>query len=119
MSTGNNTESADERPEFFTIGEVSDRTGIKTSVLRFWEKEFEGLRPKKNKFGHRAYTLEDIELIIKIKGLLYEEGHTIKGAKKLISETSLKVFPKIDSAKKNDIKSKLLEILSILNEGRK
>jgi len=66
---------------YYSISEVAQITGIKPYVLRFWEKEFGLLRPKKNKAGNRSYQQKDIDLINQIKHLLYEEGYTIEGAK--------------------------------------
>ncbi len=66
---------------YYSISEVAEITGIKPYVLRFWEKEFPSLRPKKNKAGNRTYQLKDIDLINQIKHLLYENGFTIEGAK--------------------------------------
>jgi DNA-binding transcriptional MerR regulator len=71
---------------FFTIGEVSRLTGIKSYVLRYWENEFPALRPKKSNTGQRRYRKKDIELIMLIKRLLYQEGYTIQGAKKKIAQ---------------------------------
>ncbi len=100
-----------EEKNYFTIGEVSSKTDIKTTVLRFWESEFEELNPRKNKFGHRVYTKEDIEVILKIKDLLYNQGLTIKGAKNI-----LRTDKPISNSK--EIKKQLLEILSILKDNR-
>ena len=66
---------------YYSISEVAQTTGIKPYVLRFWEKEFGVLKPKKNKAGNRSYQKKDIDLINQIKHLLYEEGYTIEGAK--------------------------------------
>ena len=66
---------------YYSISEVESMTGIKPYVLRFWEKEFSLLKPKKNKAGNRSYQKKDIDLINQIKHLLYEEGFTIDGAK--------------------------------------
>ena len=66
---------------YYSISEVESMTGIKAYVLRFWEKEFGQLRPKKNKAGNRSYQKKDIDLINQIKHLLYEDGYTIEGAK--------------------------------------
>jgi len=66
---------------YYSISEVSQITKIKPYVLRFWEKEFNLLKPKKNKAGNRSYQQRDIDLINQIKHLLYEEGYTIEGAK--------------------------------------
>lgn len=76
-----------EFPEklYYTIGEVKEITGIEAYVLRFWETEFSSLRPRKNKKGHRTYKKKDIELILKIKELLYENKFTIPGARAVLS----------------------------------
>ena len=75
---------APEIPEksLFRIGEVSRLTETKTFVLRFWETEFPTLQPVKSPSGHRLYRREDIETVLQIKRLLYEEGFTIAGARK-------------------------------------
>lgn len=67
---------------YFTIGEVSQIIGIQQHVLRNWEKEIGFLKPKKKDSGHRLYTKKDLEIIIRIKELLYDELYTIPGAKK-------------------------------------
>jgi DNA-binding transcriptional MerR regulator len=71
---------------FFKIGEVSEITETEPYVLRYWETEFSPLLPAKNKSGQRIYKKSDIEMIQKIKHLLYEEGFTIAGAKKRLAE---------------------------------
>lgn len=65
---------------FFRIGEVAEITGVKRHVLRFWEKEFRGLRPPKSRTNQRRYRRQDIELILRIKELLWERKFTIEGA---------------------------------------
>jgi DNA-binding transcriptional MerR regulator len=70
----------------FRIGEVSRLTGTKAFVLRFWESEFPTLQPVKSPTGQRLYRREDIETVFEIKRLLYEEGFTIAGARKHLSE---------------------------------
>lgn len=67
--------------KYYSISEVADETGLKAYVLRFWEKEFPGLRPKKNRAGIRVYQRKDIDLLLRIKHLLYKEGFTIPGAR--------------------------------------
>lgn len=69
---------------YYKIGEVCEITGIQPHVLRYWESEFPVLKPVKNTAGQRVYRQRDIELIGRIKKLLYEEGFTISGAKKQI-----------------------------------
>ena len=75
---------------FFKIGEVAKLTGVEQHVLRYWEDEFEVLQPKKNKSGQRFYEKKDVELIIKIKRLLYLERYTIAGAKQKMRESKKK-----------------------------
>jgi DNA-binding transcriptional MerR regulator len=70
----------------FRIGEVSRLTATKTFVLRFWESEFPMLQPVKSPSGHRLYRREDIETVLEIKRLLYDEGFTIAGARKHLAE---------------------------------
>jgi DNA-binding transcriptional MerR regulator len=66
---------------YYFMGEVNKITGLKPHVLRYWETEFPALNPKKNEKGKRIYQKKDIELVLKIKELLYEKKFTIKGAK--------------------------------------
>ena len=67
---------------YYRIGEVEAMTGVAAYVLRYWESEFKLLRPKKNPAGQRIYRRRDIETVLRIKQLLYDEGFTIAGAKK-------------------------------------
>lgn len=71
---------------FYRIGEACKKVDIQPYVLRYWETEFPALDPDKSKSGQRVYSEEDIELIRRIKELLYEEGYTIAGAKKRLAE---------------------------------
>src|SRR5574337_21368 len=73
-------------PELFRIGEVSRLTDTKPFVLRYWETEFPTLQPVKSPSGHRLYRREDIETVLKIKRLLYDEGFTIAGARRHLRE---------------------------------
>lgn len=70
---------------YFRIGEVSKIAGLPTYVLRFWETEFPRIRPKRTSSGQRLYTRNDIELVLKIKNLLYEKKFTIQGARQHLS----------------------------------
>jgi DNA-binding transcriptional MerR regulator len=67
---------------FFKIGEVCEITDTQPYVLRYWESEFPALAPAKNSSGQRIYRRRDIETVLRIKQLLYDEGFTIAGAKK-------------------------------------
>ena len=69
---------------YYSIGEVSDITELKQYVLRYWETEFPHLKPNKNSAGNRIYRQNDIENLLEIKNLLYNEKFTIKGAKQYI-----------------------------------
>src|SRR5271156_2318731 len=66
---------------YFRIGEVSDLLGVEPYVLRYWETEFPALAPKKSGTGHRLYRRKDVELLLKIKHLLYDKRYTIEGAR--------------------------------------
>jgi DNA-binding transcriptional MerR regulator len=65
---------------YYSIGEVCDLTGLKPHVLRYWETQFDVLSPTKNRAGNRVYRSKDIELVLLVKHLLYEEKYTIEGA---------------------------------------
>ncbi len=79
-----------EIPEklYFRIGEVSRLTRTPQYVLRFWETQFPMLKPKKSPTGHRMFRRKEVELILEIKKLLYQEGFTIEGARKHLSQES-------------------------------
>ncbi len=68
----------------FKIGEVADLVGIRQYVLRYWESEFEPLKPKRSKSAQRMYTRRDIEIVMMIKKLLYRDKFSIEGAKKAL-----------------------------------
>jgi DNA-binding transcriptional MerR regulator len=67
---------------FYKIGEVSKIVGVEPYVLRYWETEFSFLKPRKNKSGQRVYIKRDVELLLDIKKLLYQERYTIEGVRK-------------------------------------
>ncbi len=73
---------------YFRIGEVSDIVGVKPYVLRYWESEFPDIKPSKSKSGQRLYKRRDVELLVGIKRLLYDERFTIDGARKRLKEWS-------------------------------
>src|SRR5438477_12569914 len=78
--------SLDLESGLYRIGEVSRMTGVKAFVLRYWETEFPMLEPEKGPNGRRSYRQQDVELIRKIKRLLYDEGFTIAGARRHLRE---------------------------------
>lgn len=90
---------------YFRIGEVSDIVGVKPYVLRYWESEFGDINPTKSKSGQRLYKRRDVELLMAIKRLLYEERFTINGARKRLKEigrtehsTEVSVAPKANTS---------------------
>jgi len=73
---------------YYRIGEVETITEVPAYVLRYWESEFKLLRPKKNPAGQRLYRKKDLDLVLRIKGLLYDERLTLEGAKKRLRSES-------------------------------
>lgn len=71
---------------YFRIGEVSDIVGVKPYVLRYWESEFQDIKPSKSRSGQRLYKRRDVEMLIGIKKLLYDERFTIDGARRHLKE---------------------------------
>ena len=100
----------------YSISEVSDLTGIKPYVLRFWEKEFLILKPKKNRAGNRSYQLKDIDTINQIKHLLYDDGYTIEGARTRLKDSKQKKRGGSKQKENIRLKSLLSDIKKELNE---
>jgi DNA-binding transcriptional MerR regulator len=98
---------------FFKIGEVCEIAGVEPYVLRFWETEFKFLAPQKAKSGHRVYRRKDVEMVLKIKELLYERGFTIAGARKQLSRTREVQGPERDRIL-DRMRRELREILALL-----
>lgn len=93
---------------YHSIGEVSKITNIKSHVLRYWETEFPKLSPTKSSGGKRTYTIEDINLILEIKRLLYDEKFTIIGAKKVLNNSKVEK-EKLKTNVSDDFKTHLLK----------
>ena len=93
-------ESASIIPEklFFRIGEVCDLIKVQPHVLRYWETEFPMLAPQKNRAGQRVYRRKDVEMVLRIRDLLYEEKFTIAGAKKRLQDESRGGAPRVKLA---------------------
>ncbi len=81
---------------YYRIGEVEQITAVPAYVLRYWESEFKLLRPKKNPAGQRLYRPRDLELVQRIKALLYDERLTLEGAKKRLMTESRKTGQQLD-----------------------
>lgn len=95
---------------FYRIGDVAEITGIKPHVLRYWESEFSGLHPRKNRAGQRTYERRDVELILEIKTLLYEQGYTISGARQRLARQTKRVEKRARQSKTTGEVSQVLRI---------
>ena len=94
---------------YYSIGEVSEMTGLKQYVLRYWESEFSQLNPSKNSAGNRNYRKSDVDLINEIKELLYDRRFTIKGAKQhLKDKTKQPIKENVEQVK--SIKEKVIKL---------
>jgi DNA-binding transcriptional MerR regulator len=110
---------------YFRIGEVATLCQLPAYVLRFWESEFPQLRPVKSSTGQRMYRRRDVESVVRIKQLLYEQGFTIVGARQQLrteskidkSQTAIP-FPAHSNAELQNIRQGLREILNLLTARR-
>jgi len=121
-------EQAPEIPQrlYFRIGEVSRLVGVKPYVLRYWEREFAGLAPRKSSSGQRLYRRQDVELLLEIKRLLYEKRFTVEGARKHLGGARPAAKRRPDSRSRQDslfapaaagweqVRKDLAEILELL-----
>jgi DNA-binding transcriptional MerR regulator len=105
---------SDRHKIFYSIGEVSELTDLKSHILRYWESEFPTLRPEKRANGRRAYRKSDILLILTIKRLLYDEGYTITGARKKLAEAKRRGGR--DKEMIEEIQNDLDEVLKLLGD---
>jgi DNA-binding transcriptional MerR regulator len=106
---------------FLKIGEVAKWLGVKPHVLRYWESEFPSLKPRKNPSGQRIYAKADIEAIVEIKNLLYNQRYTISGAKKMLArhqeEEEVRVLTPSDPSFLQEVvhvKKHIQELLALL-----
>jgi DNA-binding transcriptional MerR regulator len=102
---------------YYTIGEVADAFGVNSSLIRFWEKEFNKLNPKKNSKGDRRYTPADVAYIELIFNLVKERGFTLEGAKQELSTNHQKLKNKKPLVDK--LKNLKAELISIKEELQK
>jgi DNA-binding transcriptional MerR regulator len=97
--------------KYYTIGEVAEQFGVATSLIRFWEGEFDIIKPKKNRKGNRQFTKEDIENVKLIYHLVKEKGFTLQGAKDTLKSDSESMRDKMDMLDSlKNIRSFLVEI---------
>lgn len=100
---------------YYTIGEVAEMFDVNTSLIRFWEKSFDIIKPKKNKKGNRLFTKEDIENFHLIYYLVKEQGMTLVGAQKRIKENKEGTVNTFDIVKTlNGIREMLLDVKETL-----
>ncbi|GLB47673.1 MerR family transcriptional regulator [Neptunitalea lumnitzerae] len=96
---------------YYNIGEVADAFQVNTSLIRFWEKEFDVLKPKKNAKGNRKFTREDIKNLQLIYHLVKERGFTLEGAKTHLKEEKAKTLNNFEIIRKlENIKAELIKI---------
>jgi DNA-binding transcriptional MerR regulator len=108
---------------YFRIGEVSGLVGVEPYVLRYWETEFPAVGPKKSDTGHRMYRRKEVELLLRIKYLLYEKKYTIEGARQYLSTIGKRRRP-VKSEQRElfsvdglpEIRKELAAILDLLNK---
>ena len=98
---------------FFTISKTAEIIGVQSHVLRFWEKKFSSINPKKSLSGRRFYSSNDIETLLKIKKLLYEDGFTIRGAVSIIDKSNLQNAENVDQTKN----MKLSKSINLIQQG--
>ena len=125
---GNNEQTIIPDRTYFKIGEVAEIVGVEPYVLRYWESEFPALRPIKSRSQQRMYRKRDVELLLKIKKLLYEDMYTIAGAKKQLNRMtekteSTQMALKLSSPNGNDhsellkkIEQELRDLVKLLDE---
>ena len=104
------------RKLYYSIREVAEITGLKPHVLRYWETEFESLRPKKNRAGNRAYTTRDIEIVERIRDLLKHDKYTTEGARQVLEREARQGGP--SSAVAPDLRRELTRLRAFLADAR-
>jgi len=96
---------------YYGIGEVAEAFGVNTSLIRFWEKEFDAIKPKKNAKGNRKFTQQDIKTLELIYHLVKERGFTLDGAKIHLKENKQKTLDQFEIIRKlESVKAELLKI---------
>jgi len=108
---------------YYSIGEVCDLTGLKPHVLRYWETQFDVLNPTKNRAGNRVFRPKEIEVILLVKHLLYEEKYTIEGARQQLLD--MRKAGELEEERQDvlepellaGMKAELQELLKVLTPG--
>jgi DNA-binding transcriptional MerR regulator len=95
---------------YFRIGDVAKLCGVAAYVLRFWETEFPQLKPNKGGTGQRLYRRKDVEMALRIKSLLYEQGYTIPGARQALRSDGAAAEPGVDAPMLSAVPKPSLEV---------
>ena len=119
MEANNNNHTKGPLPpipakRYFTIGEVSELCGVKPHVLRYWEQEFAQLKPVKRRGNRRYYQRHDVLMVRQIRGLLYEQGYTIGGARQRLDGEGAKQESAMSSQIVKQVRMELEEVLQLL-----
>ena len=121
-------EARDIKKLYYSISEVSEITGLKQYVLRYWETEFSQLKPGKNRAGNRIYRSHDVDTIMEIKSLLYDRKFTIKGAQQhlkhpfekstqlIVKKKIIKLNNPIDIQTLKDLKHGLDDLIKLIEQ---
>ena len=103
---------------YYTIGEVADIFDVNTSLIRFWEKEFDIIKPKKNKKGNRLFTEKDVDNFFIIYHLVKERGFTLQGAKDKLKENPEDTINQIEIVKSlENVRGFLVDLKAQIKEG--
>ena len=108
--------SSADGTSLYRIGEAADLVGVQRHVLRYWETEFD-VAPKRSATGHRMYTSHDVAAFLRIRQLLHDEGFTIAGARKALSQPT-EGTSNIDESRVRDALKRLATLRSSLEEAR-
>ncbi len=101
--------------KYYTIGQVADMLDVATSLIRFWETEFKRINPKRTPSGQRLYRKKDVELILKIRHLLYEKKFTIQGAKQYLKSEGVGKKDKLSKITIDGIRLELENIRDLVD----
>ncbi len=105
--------------QYFKIGEVAEIAGVEPYVLRYWETEFKAIRPEKTRSNQRLYRRRDVETVLQIKQLLYDEGFRIDGAKRRLRELAGEEAPMAARVLAERVREALDELEKIVDEDEK
>ena len=104
--------------KYFRIGEVSDLIGVEPYVLRYWESEFESVRPVKSGRGHRVYSLRDVQILHYIRHLLHKEKFNVQGARKKLSEWKRQQAQKVHAPDRQALKTIAHDLRALIQMAR-